>query len=169
MSAHLLLLHSISVFKLNGKYSRSSMGAGAPRGASKATKCDGNEGAVGNWFLLRGWQMLMLTDRESDYSELRRWTSACVSWLPLQQNHSQSHLHKSHPGTVWKQHYWAKVVMPMKGCLSWKSATSDHKGCMHTWKKHGCLRPWTSVTLILTNYSNCISVTSELLAALTEV
>lgn len=56
-----------------------------------------------------------------------------------------------------------------EGCLSWKSATSDHKGCMHTWKKHGCLRPWTSVTLILTNYSNCISVTSELLAALTEV
>lgn len=100
MSAHLLLLHSISVFKLNGKYSRSSMGAGAPRGASKATKCDRNEGAVGNWFLLRGWQMLMLTDRESDYSELRRWTSACVSWLPLQQNHSQSHLHKSSTHTL---------------------------------------------------------------------
>lgn len=53
-SAHPLLLHSNSVFKLNGKYSRSSMGARAPRGASKATKCDGNEGAVGNWFLLRG-------------------------------------------------------------------------------------------------------------------
>ena len=101
-----------------------------PGGVSKATKCDRNQGAVGDWFLLRGWQMLMLTDRESDYSELWRWTSACVSWLPWQRNQSQSHLHKSRthiPGTVWKQHHWAKVVMLMKEWLSGWSAISDHR------------------------------------------
>lgn len=69
---------------------------GPPGGVSKeATRSNRNEGAVGDWVLQRGWQMLMLTDRESDYSELRRWTGACAGWLPLQQNHSQSHLHKS--------------------------------------------------------------------------
>lgn len=40
------------------------MGAsGPPGGVSKSTKCDRNEGAVGDWFLLRG-----LTDADADRS-----------------------------------------------------------------------------------------------------
>lgn len=73
-----------------------------PYSLSKAIRCNTNERTVGD-FLLRGWQMLMLTVQEEDYSEFRRWTSAsisasisaCISWPPWQQNHSQSQPHKS--------------------------------------------------------------------------
>lgn len=70
--------------------------------------------------------MLMPTDQESDYSELKRFSGACVCWLPWESNHSKSRLHKSHTH-IWhslKSATTAKVFLMMKGCLSERS---DHK------------------------------------------
>lgn len=124
--------------------------AGAPwvlepsRDVSKVTKCDRNEGAGGDWFLLRGWQMLMLTDRESDYSELWRWTSACVTGLPWRQNHSQSHFHKSHTHThthslaefensMIEQRWWRAVIIRVPSVTTRAAHSAERTGHMLRW------------------------------------
>lgn len=111
--------------------------AGPLRGTGAPWRCkqgDRYEGAVGDWFLLRGWQMVMLTDRESDYSELWRWTSACVSWFPWQPNHSQSGLHRSHAHISWHS---VKTVPLSKGGHADKRVPS-----VTTRSVHLAAKPW---------------------------
>lgn len=95
--------------------------------ARRVCKCDRNEAAVGDWFLLRAWQML--TDWESDYSELWWRTAACVSQFLGQLDHSQSELHRSHthiPARRATLLRWAKVAVLMKEGHQWPQE-------QHTW------------------------------------